>query len=129
MTLTEELIKVVEINNGLELKIFDASKLVASDRWQVCMIARMDIPVEYHPFFGGVDLDEFDAFQTSVGRTVRFEKKLVRNFIDEKAKDATLEHMINTLLTDSIAYLSHRDFPNKFVLKRFKEFMIKKTWK
>lgn len=129
MTSPEKLIRTVEINDGLELKIFDASRTVAGDRWQMCVIARIDIPVVYDPFiYLGVDPEQFREFETSVKRWVQFEKKLVRNFIDGKSKRAVLELMIESFLNDSLAYLSHSDFSRKFVLKRFNEYMKKKMW-
>ena len=129
MILQEKLIRVIEINAGLELKLVDASRKVAGDRWQVCMIARMDIPVECNPLhLSGENPEEFIEFQNSFGRQVRFEKKLVRNFIDGQAKEAVFDHMANTFLNDSFVYLSHRDFARKFVLKRFNEYRKLKKW-
>lgn len=129
MTLPEELIKVVEINNGLELKIFDASRIAAADRWQVCMLARMDIPVnDAVKYLKDIDIVTFYTFKSAVGKHVRFEKKLVRNFIEGKVKDAVLEEMIASFLSDSIKYLSHPDFSRKYVLKQYNEYKKKKTW-
>lgn len=129
MTLPEKLIKVVEITNGLELKIFDASRIVAADRWQVCMLARMDIPVnEAVKYIKDIDIDTFYTFKSAVGKQVRFEKKLVRNFIDGKLKEAVLEEMIASFLGDSTKYLSHPDFSRKYVLKQYNEYKKKKTW-
>ncbi|MBT9438589.1 MAG: hypothetical protein GAS50_05285, partial [Desulfobacterales bacterium] len=40
----EKLIKTIDLENGLELKLYDASRKLAGDRWLVSLIARMEIP-------------------------------------------------------------------------------------
>ena len=42
----EQLIKTIPLKNNLTLELFDASKKIAADRWQVTLKARMAVPVE-----------------------------------------------------------------------------------
>ena len=108
--------------------MIDASRKVAGDRWQLCLIARIDIPLASDAFpFDAQDADKFLDFQASVGGQVRFENRLVRNFIDEQARKAVFRLMVETFLEDALPYLSHRDFPGKFVFKRFNEYRQLKT--
>jgi len=37
----EKLIKTLDLKNGLQLKIFNASRNLVGDRWLVSLIARM----------------------------------------------------------------------------------------
>lgn len=127
--MTEKLIKTIKLNDLLELNIVDASREVAGDRWQVCMEASMDVPVEFDPIFLKVgNADEFRQFQGSVGKRVRYEQKRVRNFIDRKNKNSVLRGLVDSFLQGGLAYLSHPDFPKKYVMKQYRQHMKKKTW-
>ena len=41
----EKLIKTLNLKNGLQLNVYDASRKLVGDRWMVSLIARMDVPV------------------------------------------------------------------------------------
>lgn len=127
--MTEKLIKTIRLNNYLELNLIDASSKIAGDRRQVCMVARMNIPVNDNPIFlNDKSMDDFKLFRSSVGEKVGFEQKRVCNFIDAKQKESVLQKLVESFLQAALAYLSHPDFSKKYVLKRYQEFLKKKTW-
>ena len=41
----EKLIKTLDLENGLQLNVYDASRELVGDRWLVSLIVRMDVPV------------------------------------------------------------------------------------
>ena len=41
----EKLIKTMDLENGMQLNFYDASRKIAGDRWQISLVVRMEIPV------------------------------------------------------------------------------------
>ncbi|MCP4355299.1 MAG: hypothetical protein GY793_06635 [Proteobacteria bacterium] len=126
----ELLIKEIELENGLILKIYDRSRMIAGDRWLLSLIAKVEI------FTDNVLLSEDDCkpginaddIKKELGDCVVFEQKRERNFVGHSVKDETFGSMCDSLTDSSVSYLSHADFPKKFVLKKLKEHMEKKSW-
>jgi len=129
MVVTEKLIKAIMLDNGLELKLYDASRKVAGDRWRVGVVARIDIPVGDAQFSANdKSLVDLKSFKESFGEKARFEQKRERNFIDAKHKDDVLQSLIDSFLRSALVYLSHPDFPKKYVHRQYKEYLKRKTW-
>jgi len=129
MVVAKKMFKAIMLDNGLELRLYDISRKVAGDRWRVGVVARIDMPVDDSQYFvNDKSLADFKSFKESFGEKVRFEQKRERNFIDAKHKDEVLQSLIDSFLQSALAYLSHPDFPQKYVLRQFKEYLKRKTW-
>lgn len=120
----EQLIKSIELENRQRLDIFDASKGIAGDRWQVTVIARMVISID--DIFSDdnfannkIPSPPADEIKAVLGDTVTFEVKKQRNFIDDKKKSAVFDQLLETFIKFSAPYLSHPAFALKFVLKQY----------
>jgi len=122
----EKSVKIMELENGLVLKISDASKKIAGDRWQVSFIARIEIFTDNVLSEKNSSLNvTADEIKEKLGNMVVFEKKEVRNFIDEKNKEEVFENLCLSFLASSLSYLSRADFSGKFILKKYKEHTAK----
>jgi hypothetical protein len=121
-------IKKIPLENGLTLELFDSSRKLAGDRWKVTLIASVRIPVRdiwkarENPGIGLSQIVEI------VGEETVYEKKMERHFIDEKEKNTLLASMEDFLLSSQLLYLSHREFPIRFIMKKHKEASQKKSW-
>jgi len=130
MNSTENLLQTITINGGPELRLYDASKHVAGDRWQVCLIAKMDIPLDKASIcLDDASREEFIAFKQSLSGPARFEQKRIRNFIKNTEKENVLQDLVTVFLQETQSYLSHPEFPQKFIMKQFNEHMKRKAWK
>ena len=125
----EELIKRIELTNGQTLKLYDASRKIAGDRWQILLIARIEIPVE-SSLFDKVDLAVIDMeeVRNAFGEKIVFEKRRERNFIDQKKKDEVLEDLMNSFLSITTSYLSNKKFPRNFILNEYKKYKENASW-
>ena len=126
LNMKEKLIKTLELKNGLRLKIYDASRTMAGDRWLISLIARMEIPVtkvleknDSHP------KENANEIKDVLGESVIFEQKRDRIFVDIKEKDSVFKEMHDLFLGSSKDYLSRETFPKQFILKTYKEKMKK----
>ncbi|MBW1759755.1 MAG: hypothetical protein JRI88_05495 [Deltaproteobacteria bacterium] len=118
----ETLVKTIDLENNRKLTIYDVSRKVGADTWLVTMIARVEILINELLFNkedrSSIDLDKI---RKALGEKVCFELKIDRNFINEAKKDKVFNGLCDVFLANTLSYLSHPDFPKKFVLKKFKE--------
>ena len=120
-----KLVKTIGLKNNLKLKIYDRSKKMAGDRWLVSMIAQVDIPVSsvpqtLHDLQHDPDNNK-DEIMKLLGNTVTFEQKRERFFIDESKKESVFNEVCDLFVKSTINYLSHPDFPKKYVIIKYRE--------
>jgi hypothetical protein len=122
------LFRKIDLENGLELEIYDVSRKLAGDRWYVGFIARVEIPISF--LAGHADAPELDIekMKDVLGETVRFEQKRDRHYIDEKEKDIFLNDLIDDFLVSTLPYFSETDFAKKYALKVYKQKLEKASW-
>lgn len=124
----EKLIKTLNLENGLQLNVYDASRKLVGDRWLVSLIIRMDVPVA-----GALkknnreSMEHIDEINDMLGDSVLFEKKREKIFVDTSEKDIVFKELYDTFLNSSLNYLSKEIFPKQYILKMYKEEMKKKS--
>ena len=118
----EKLIQTVELKNRMKLIIYDCSRKLAGDRWLVKLIARMEIPVSGVLFHSASQLTEtVNEIKNALGEKVFFEQKRERYFIDETEKETIFKELYDNFMKSTLDYLSNDAFPEKYVLKKFRE--------
>jgi len=98
------------LDNGLTLELWNLSRPVAGDRWQVVLEARVAIPLTdaTRPRQLKENLPELRA---ALGPEVVFSQKEVRHFIANREVEGLLEEMASRLVSSLKSYLGHPEFP------------------
>ncbi len=119
----------IDLPNNLILEIHDESQQIAMGRWMLQLVLRIEISVD-PSLFNGRDTARATPgdLKQVLGETIRFEKKLTRNFIDDREKDDLLEKMKKDVLKTVIPYLSHQKFATQFILKKYGEVTNQSSW-
>ena len=118
----EKLIKTLDLENGLQLNVYDASRELVGDRWLVSLIVRMDVPVtETLEKDSRQPIGNINEIKDILGDSVLFEKKREKNFVDKAAKEKVFKELCDMFLNSSLNYLSKDIFPKQYVLKTYKE--------
>ena len=124
----QTLIKTMELENGLKLDCYDISRKLAGDRWYVGMIAQIDIPLtDFSLRNQQLSNYSIETIRNALGESLRFQQKMERHFIDEKEKDALLQGLMDSFIKTSLRYISHPDFPGKYVIKEFHAYLKRQT--
>jgi hypothetical protein len=124
----EKLIKTLDLENGLQLNLYDGSRKLAGDRWLVSLIVRMDVPVtEVLKRNGRESMENLNEIKGMLGDSVMFEKKREKIFIDKTEKETVFKELCDMFLNSSLNYLSKEIFPKQYILKTYKEEVKKKS--
>ncbi len=116
-------IDAIQLENGLELSIYDDSKRMAGDRWLVAIIARIVIPINKTILHGDAMPDrQIETIHNALGKQVIFEYKMKRNFVDQKEKDAVALNLWQSYLKSNRSYLEHPNFGRNIILKRYQAY-------
>lgn len=124
----EKLIKTLDLKNGLQLNVYDASRKLVGDRWLVSLIVRMDVPLtEALKKNRRQPMESINEIKSMLGESVLFEKKRERNFVDTTAKETVFKELCDMFLNSSLSYLAKDIFPKQYILKKYEEEIKKKS--
>lgn len=124
----EDLIKTLDLENGLQLNVYDASRKLVGDRWLVSLIVRMDVPVtEVLRKNSRQTIESINEIKGMLGDSVLFEQKRERIFVDTAEKETVLKELCDMFLNSSLNYLSKDIFPKQYILKKYEEEIKKKS--
>lgn len=125
--MADSLIKKIKLENGLNLEFHDSSKKIAGDRWQVKLTVRVEIPV--NDYLQNIEAEmNVDDVKKILGKSIYYEKNMVRNFIDNKEKEKLLNGFCDSFLKSTLSYLSEPNFPKRFIVKNYNEYKSRKGW-
>jgi hypothetical protein len=124
----EKLVGRRRLANGLHLELWDRSRPVAGDRWQVVLEARMAVPVDKATLPPEL-FAKADAVQAALGPKVVFSRRDERNFIAAGDLPEILKEMETRLLALVPDYLGHPDFAPRFIRLKYAEHQEKQSWR
>lgn len=114
--------KRLELENNHCLEIYDDSRKIGADAYVVIMTAKMDIPVEKGLFVTEPVSDPaFEDILSTLGSPVVYQYRVERNMIMDHEKDGVLDDLVNTFLENMGQYVAKPQFPEKLVLKEYRE--------
>jgi len=121
-----ELFETVSLENGLVLRLYNSSKIIADKLWYVALTGEVEIPVTAAAV-GSPDREALDieAIQAALGERIVFEKKMERNFIKDDKKTSILQEIRDYFMDSIVKYLSHPDFSRNYILKCYREYQKK----
>ena len=118
----------MELDNGLTLEIRDESRKIGADAYVVIMGARMEIQVQKNLFAAQAVSDKkFTDILEILGADILYEYKSERNMIMAKEKDVVFESQVDTFVKNMVPYISKSIFPEKMILKEYRERVEKKN--
>jgi len=114
--------KQIELENHQTLVISDLSRKISEDACLVVMQAKIEIKIEKKLFISERPSDyKFQDILDTLGDKATYEYKIERNFIMDKEKDGVFESLVNTFLENLGQYVAKPNFPEKLILKAYKD--------
>ncbi len=125
----DQLIEQTSLKNAATLELYDTSRTMIGDRMLVSLTARVQIPVDsLYEHRAAQELPPADPLRALLGDPVTWENVKQRHFIDSREKSEVLDIMLAEFNTHLRPYLTHPDFPVKYVQKQLREHQKKSTW-
>ena len=126
-TTEKKINRTIFLENNLILSFYDESRKITEDRWQVKLIATIQIlTAQVH--FAQVDIKKRNEIIQAVGEQINYEKKLIRNFVADHEKEEIVSAMCDSFLQNIKPYLSHQQFAERFVIKCYADSLEKRKW-
>ncbi len=119
------LMEKLPLKNGLILEFWDESRHLVGDRWYVGVraVVAVDIPDEAD---GDLVVEHLAVLREKLGNRIYFKLLEERNFIPENEVEELKEELKEVFVRNSVNYLSHPDFPRRFLLMKSEEAYRKK---
>jgi hypothetical protein len=124
----QTMITVEVFDNGVTLRLYDASRKLAGDRWLVALAARATVPVEQN-LLAAISPEDLTQIRQALGNELVFEQKRERYFIDDRQKTAVFNQMLESFRSMTCTYLAHPQFPSQFAKKSFRDYLAGKRLK
>lgn len=107
--------------NGMEIVLYDRSRLMAGDRWQVELHCVAFIPIEdsYWKTAAQEDLQILGGIRKKLGDRLEqtFTKKRV--FVAEHEREQLLQEMVQQVYSGMMEYLKRPNFPLRLFKKKY----------
>jgi hypothetical protein len=120
------LITEEQLENGVTLRLYDASRKLAGDRWLVALEACALVPVEENEFMEDDKTGDSFSVRQALGKQISFEQKRERFFIDERQKTSVFNQILESFRSSTRDYLAHPLFPSRFIRQSFRKYLEKK---
>ena len=124
---TGKQIEQQQLENGMELLLYDRSRAIAGDRWQVELRCEVHIPVDesYWDMMDQEDTQLLPDIRNILGDRLVFVTTKQRNFIDAEERETVLQEMVQQVYNSMLEYLKKPQFPQEFFKKQYRETLQK----
>jgi len=126
-TIEKKIIRTFFLENNLVLSFYDESRKITVDRWQVNLIATIQI-LTAQVQFTQIDTKKRNEIIQAVGEQINYEKKLIRNFVADHEKEEIVSAVCESFLQNTKSYFSHQQFAERFTLKCYADSLEKRNW-
>ena len=120
---TEKVIEQQQLDNGIELFLYDRSLVTAGDRWQVELKCEAHIPIDesYWEMVTHEEAHLLPDIRKILGDRLVFVATKQRNFVDANERETVLQEMVQQVYNSMLKYLKKAHFPREFFKKQYRE--------
>ncbi len=126
---TEGPVEIIQLGQGIALELWDKSRILAGDRYYVCMEAKAQIPYSKEDLNSLPDAQKiFEVFKNHFGPTIPYIFRQERHFIDKNEKDKIFNSFVETFKKNKLPYLLHPEFRKRLVISTYRELKQKNPY-
>lgn len=124
--MTDDTGKIIDqrhLENGIELLLYDRSRVTAGDRWQVELKCEAHIQID-ESYWDMVTEEEdrlLPDIRKILGDRVVFVATKQRNFVDANERETVLQEMVQQVHSSMLEYLKKPHFPQEFFKKQYRD--------
>ncbi len=120
---TGKIIDQLHLENGIELLLYDRSRVTAGDRWLVELKCEAHIPID-ESYWDMVTDEEgrlLPDIRKILGDRLVFVATKQRNFVDANERETVLQEMVQQVHSSMLEYLKKPHFPQEFFKKQYRD--------
>lgn len=121
------LLKTVPLSNGLALEFWDESRPTAGDRWYVAVRAVVAVPLAGRVLESPLE-EIVRLLKIEVGDAIHYRFLEERHFVPAAEVAGQQRELMRIYSEHNLGYLSHPNFPDKFLRRKASEIREKKGW-
>jgi hypothetical protein len=121
------LLETIALRNGLALEFWDESRPTAGNRWYVAVRAVVAVPVT-DPVPESPMTEILGLIRKEVGQVIYYQFLEERHFISAEEVTGQQQELMRIFADNSLKYLSHPEFPGKFIRRKVLEIKEKSGW-
>jgi hypothetical protein len=124
--MTDDTGKIIDqqyLENGIELLLYDRSRVTAGDRWQVELKCEAHIQID-ESYWDMVTEEEdrlLPDIRKILGERLVFVATKQRNFVDANERETVLQEMVQQVYNSMLKYLKKPQFPQEFFKKQYRD--------
>ena len=120
---TGKIIGRQKLGNGMELILYDRSRLMAGDRWLVELVCKAYIPIDesYWEIAADEDPQRLYAIGEMLGEKLEFHINKKRNFVAAEDWETVLREMVQQVYDSILEYIKRPDFPRRLFAKQYQD--------
>lgn len=120
---TEKIIEQQQLENGIELLLYDRSRVTAGDRWLVELKCEAHIPIDerYWDMMVEEELRLLPDIRKVLGDRLVFVTTKQRHFVDATERETILQEMVQQVYNSMLEYLKKPHFPQEFFKKQYRD--------
>ncbi len=125
---TDRILAQQQLENGIELLLYDRSRITAGDRWQVQLLCEAHIPIDESYWEMVVEEEPQllpDIRKILGGDRLVFATTKQRHFVDAEERETVLQEMVQQVYNSMLEYLKKPQFPQEFFKKQYRETLQK----
>ena len=124
---TRKIIDQQHLENGIELLLYDRSRVTAGDRWQVELKCEAHIPIDksYWELVSHEEAHLLPDIRKILGDRLVFVTTKQRNFVDANERETVLQEMVHQVFNSILKYLKKAHFPREFFKTQYREALQK----
>jgi DNA topoisomerase VI subunit B len=124
--MAEERGRIIErrkLENGIELILYDRSRIMSGDRWLVELVCEAHVPVEDNSWnlVAGEEPHMAAEIRKILGERLVFLTDKKRNFVDSEEREKILQAMVQQVYSSILKYLQRPNFPHRLFMKQFRD--------
>ena len=120
---TGKIIDQQQLENGIELLLYDRSRVTAGDRWQVELKCEVHIQIDksYWDMVTHEEAHLLPDIRKILGDRLVLVATKQRNFVDANERETVLQEMVQQVHSSMLEYLKKPHFPQEFFKKQYRD--------
>ncbi len=117
----------IPLDENITVQLWDKSRILAGDRYYICLEARAEIPYSLEDLDGMADKEKaYQVLRELYGEKIPYVYVQERHFIDKGAKEDVMKGFLENFYKNKLPYLRNPHFRKRSIQAKVRELRQKR---